>query len=251
MDRLHHHDGVIDDDADGQHQAEQGKVVEAETHGRHDGEGADNGHRHRNQGNDGAAPVLQEQEHDDGHQDDGVAQRLEHLVDRFGDERRGVIDDVVIQAGREAPLQLDHLGLDQLGHVQGVGAGELVNGQGHGRPGVHSAGLVVALGGQLDLGDIPELDKTAVAVGFEDHVGKLFGLAEPAHGADGELEGLSGRGRGLADLPGRHLDVLRFNGPGHIGGGQAAIGQLLRVQPHAHAVIALAKVGDVADAGDA
>ena len=38
-------------------------------------------------------PVLQEQQDDDGHQDDGVAQRLEHLVDRLADERRGVVDD--------------------------------------------------------------------------------------------------------------------------------------------------------------
>ena len=32
LDVLHHHDGVVDDDADGQHQAEQRQVVEGEAH---------------------------------------------------------------------------------------------------------------------------------------------------------------------------------------------------------------------------
>ena len=32
LDRLDHHDGVVDDDADGQHQAEQRQVVQAEAH---------------------------------------------------------------------------------------------------------------------------------------------------------------------------------------------------------------------------
>ena len=48
---LDHHDRVVDDDADGQHQAEEREVVEAETHGRHHGEGADDGHRHGDQRN--------------------------------------------------------------------------------------------------------------------------------------------------------------------------------------------------------
>ena len=37
-------------------------------------------------------PVLQEEQHDDGHQDHRVAQRDDHLMHRFADERRGVVD---------------------------------------------------------------------------------------------------------------------------------------------------------------
>ncbi len=51
--RLDHHDCVVHDDADGQHQAEQREVVEAEPHGGHHGERADDGHRHGDQRNDG------------------------------------------------------------------------------------------------------------------------------------------------------------------------------------------------------
>ena len=62
-------------------------------------------------GNDGRAPVLQEQQHHDGDEDDGVAQRLEDLADRLLDDGRGVVDDVVVDALREdAVAQLLHLG---------------------------------------------------------------------------------------------------------------------------------------------
>ena len=43
LDIFDHDDGVIDDDADGEDEAEEGEVVEGESHGLHDGEGADEG----------------------------------------------------------------------------------------------------------------------------------------------------------------------------------------------------------------
>ena len=43
-------------------------------------------------------PVLEEDQHDDADQDDGVAQGLEDLADRLADERRGVVGDVVVHA---------------------------------------------------------------------------------------------------------------------------------------------------------
>ena len=107
---------------------------------RHDGEGADQRDRHVDHRQDHGPPVLQEHEHDDGHQDHRVAQGVEDLVDRLADEGRGVVDDLVIQAVGKARLQLLHLGVDAAGGVQGVGAGKLVDGQGHGRLAVQRAG---------------------------------------------------------------------------------------------------------------
>ena len=74
FDRLDHDDRVVDDDADRQHQAEQRQVVQAESHAGHHGKRADDGHGHGDQRNDRRPPVLQEHEHDHGHQDHGVAQ---------------------------------------------------------------------------------------------------------------------------------------------------------------------------------
>ena len=45
LDVLHHDDGVVHHDADGEHQAEQGQIVEREAERREHGEGADQRHR--------------------------------------------------------------------------------------------------------------------------------------------------------------------------------------------------------------
>ena len=72
FDRLDDDDGIVDDDADGEDQAEQGQVVDTEAHDLHDREGADDGHGYRDQRNHRRPPVLQEDQDDDGHEDDGV-----------------------------------------------------------------------------------------------------------------------------------------------------------------------------------
>ncbi len=43
LDIFDYDDGVIDDDANREHESEEAQVVERETHGLHDGEGADEG----------------------------------------------------------------------------------------------------------------------------------------------------------------------------------------------------------------
>src|SRR3546814_1785436 len=69
------------------------------------------------------APGLQE---DQNHQDDQqhrLEQRLVDGVDRLGDELGRVVDDVVVEAGREVLLQPLHGGDDLVGGGQRIGAG--------------------------------------------------------------------------------------------------------------------------------
>ena len=105
LDVLHHHDGVVDQQADGQRHAEHGQRVDGEAEGREDAEGAQQHHRHRDGRDQGGARVLQEQVHHQEHQHHGFEQRLDHLVDRGAHERRGVewIDD--LEAAREERRQ--------------------------------------------------------------------------------------------------------------------------------------------------
>jgi hypothetical protein len=62
---FHHDDGVIDHDADGQHEAEEAQRVDREAEEQHDAERADDRDRHRQQRDDGGAPGLQEDDDDD------------------------------------------------------------------------------------------------------------------------------------------------------------------------------------------
>ena len=81
LDILHHHDGVVDDDADGEHKAEQRQIVQRNPERVEESEGADQRHRDGDDGNDRGAPALQEQEHNADHEQDRDEDRLDHLVD--------------------------------------------------------------------------------------------------------------------------------------------------------------------------
>jgi hypothetical protein len=54
---------------------------------------------------------------------------MEHLVHGFADKRRGIVDDAVAEPLREASFQLPHPGLDLVGGVQGVRAGQQKDGE--------------------------------------------------------------------------------------------------------------------------
>ncbi len=157
-------------------------------------------------------------QHHEGHQQHGVAERHEDFVDRFVDEGRGVVDDLVVHALGEMRLELLHLGADQAGGLEGVGAGQLVHRQRHRGAAVERAGLVVGLGAEFDAGDVAHADQAALVVVLEDHVGKLLGVDQPAQGGHGVLEFLPLGHRRLPDLAGGHLGVLLLDGQDHVAG---------------------------------
>ena len=65
LDVLQHDDGVVHDDADGQHQPEQGQVIQAEPQQAHDGERPDQETPDVDHGQEQGFPVLQEQQDDE------------------------------------------------------------------------------------------------------------------------------------------------------------------------------------------
>ena len=82
LDILHHDDRIIDHDADGQHHREQGDRVGGIAEREQRGEGADQADRHRDGRDDGGAHVAEEQKDDEHDEDEGLGQRLHHLVQR-------------------------------------------------------------------------------------------------------------------------------------------------------------------------
>jgi hypothetical protein len=142
----------------------------------HDGEGPDQRHRHVDHGQEQGFPVLQEQQDDEGHQDDGVAQRMEHLIHGFADERRGVVDDGVMEPNGEAGFQLPHLGLDAVGGSQGVRAGQQKDDNARRRLAVQPSERVLVSGPQVGPADVPEVGDFPVRAGLENDVGELLGL---------------------------------------------------------------------------
>jgi hypothetical protein len=129
---LHHHDGVVHHDADGQHQAEQAQRIDGKAQQVQHGEGAHHRHRHGQQRNDGGAPGLQEQDHHHHHQGHGFQQGLDHGLDGGPHELRGVVGDAELHAFGHVLLQLGHGGAHIGRDLQGVGARGLEHAHAHG-----------------------------------------------------------------------------------------------------------------------
>ena len=93
LDRLDDDDRVVDDEADGEHEAEERQRVDREAEQREHGERADERHRHGDQRDQRRAPVLQEEEHDEDDEHDGLEERVHDLADALGDRQRRVERD--------------------------------------------------------------------------------------------------------------------------------------------------------------
>ncbi|MNI33592.1 hypothetical protein D3C73_875500 [compost metagenome] len=251
FDVLDHDDGVIDDDADRQHQGEQRQGVDRIAQRQQDGEGADEGDGNGQHRDDGRTPGLQEDQDDDGHQDDGfdddVLDRRDGRLDIFG----GVVGDGVFDARREVGCDDVQFLQNGRGRRQGVGPRLLDDGDGDARLAREGGVDVVVLGAQFDAGDIADAGQAALGVGLDDDVGELVRLGQPALDVDRKLEGrgVGGEGR-LAHGPGGRLDVLRPQGGDDFRRRQVARGGLGRVDPDAHRIVAAAEHLDLADAVD-
>ncbi len=106
-------------------------------------------------------------------------------------------------------------------------------------------------GGRRAHSGLGRLPRRVAARGLDNNVGELLGSGEPAQGVDGQLKLLGPGGRRLADLAGRHLQVLLTDGGDHVRDAQVEGRQFVRVEPGAQAVVALAQQRDGGDAGEA
>ena len=106
VDVLDHDDGVVDDEADGQHQRQQRQQVDGIAERQQREHHADQRQRNGDDRDQRRAQVAEEQE--DHHDDDQrrLQQRLLHLLDRGVDELGGVVGDGGLHAGRQLPLDV-------------------------------------------------------------------------------------------------------------------------------------------------
>ena len=244
---LDHDDGIVDHDADRQHDREQGRDIDGEAERRHRRESADDGHRHGGRRHQHGAPILQEDQDHDEDQEAGLDQRLVDLVDRFRDEFGGVERRVVGHVLRKRLRQRRHLRLDRRLDLERVGAGRLEDADAGGRPVVERKYLAVGLRAQLDPADVAHAGDVAIAAGLDDHILELALVVEPAVDVQRVLERLPRRRRRHADLAGGDLLALLLDRLDHVLRHQPARLQLVRIEPHPHRILAGAEHRDVAD----
>ena len=234
LDVLDHHDRVVHQQADGQHQAEHRQAVDRVAEDRQHPEGAQQHHGHGDRRDQGGAPALHEQIHDQHHQHHRLEQGVGHALDRHLHEGAGVVGQRGLQLMGEARLQLGEPGLDRIGHRDRVGS--LGQAHAHRRrgPALEAGHDVVVLAAQLDPRDIAQAHRAAVAGGLQHDLAELAHRLQLAARGDGHVELLARRRRQAADLAGGDLRVLRVDRAGDVRGHQPVGGQLRRVEPQPH-----------------
>ena len=128
-----------------------------------------------------------------------LQQGLEHVRDRFADERRGVVGDFVVHALGKSLGQFLHLRFHPLGHVECIAAGKLEDGDSDRRVTVERHGLAIILRAHFDASDVAQandagrraarLRRLRVVVGHD----AAGGGAGVAGGVDRQAGHLAGR----------------------------------------------------------
>src|SRR5205807_2076104 len=120
-----------------------------------------------------------------------------------------------------------------------------------GVPAVERAAQGVVAGAEFDARHVGKAHDLAVSAGFEHDIAELLGRLQAALRIDRDKEIAAALDRFGPKLAGRDLDVLIPYRADHVARGQAARGDLVRIDPNAHRVIAAAEHSYLADATQA
>ena len=112
LDVLHHHDRVVHDEADREHDGEQRQQVDGEAGRQHQEHGPDERNRDGDDRDEHGAQRSEEEEDHDDHDEQRLGEGGEDLVDGVLDVRRRVVGDARLHPGR-------HLRLDESGSPRG------------------------------------------------------------------------------------------------------------------------------------
>ncbi len=242
VDVLEHDDGVVDDEADGEHEREQGQRVDGEIERVHQPEGADQGHRDGDERDQRGAERAQEQEDDQDHEQDGLADGRVDVLHRLPDEDRFVVGDLNLHAFGQRSEDARKRGGDFIGHVERVRGRLLHHPKGDGRQPVGADDAALVEGPELGMADVGEADEIALGV-LQDQIVELLRRLEIGLREHRELarHAFDAAGRDVDILPPeRVLDVLRREVVG---------GEPLGIEPDAHRIFAFAEQPDIGDAG--
>jgi hypothetical protein len=209
-DVLAHHDGIVDEDADGEAERHQGEHVQREAERCHHHEGAEHGNGKRQAGDHSAAPRMQEQEHDGDGEQTALDHCLLHVADRVLDAARAVAHDLQLYIGRHDGLKLSNSAAHAAGDLDGVRTLRLdhVDGQ---RPLAVLGGDALQFLLTVDHGrDLAQIDRGKATAGH-DQIGEVSRLGDAAGDLDDAVVVAAGNIAGrevLVLVPDRPHDVV-------------------------------------------
>ena len=201
-DVFHHHDGIVHQQANGQHHGEERQGIDAIAKGRQNAKGAEQHHGHGDGRDQGGAEVLQEEVHDQEHQDHRLDESGHHLTDRDAHEGRGVVGVNGLHARGKIGGQVSHLAFHRVGGLQGIGPGGQADR--HAGSGLAQVAAIaaIALAAQGDAGQVAEVNRGPILLGAQADGAELLRRRQPA------LD-IHGRGELLALVRGTGPELTR------------------------------------------
>src|SRR5690606_16008260 len=238
MHGFHHHYGIIHHDPDHYDQGKESDQVQGESEKLHEKEGAHNGYRYGQGGNQGGPPVLQEQKDHQGDQQKGLDKGLDHFL--YGSIHKAgyVITHLIIHALEEhAFLEFRHPLLYLVYDLLCVGARQLFQDDRGRGPAVELGLHIKVFGPEFQLCHILYPQDPSILGGSYWNVPVLGQGVEPPRIPEHVLQGGSiATIRVFPDLSGGGLQVLLVQGPEYVIGGNPIGQHSIRFEPNADGV---------------
>ena len=138
---------------------------------------------------------------------------------------------------RETLLHLRHQFSDTRGRLDGIGTGQLVDGDNDGGLAIQPADNAVVLRAQLDASDVFDANDPAIRRLAHDYIFKLFRRCQTTLRKHGICE-LLVCGSRFATYLARRIDrVLRLHGTNDVGDRNAQLRQFVRLNPQPHGIL--------------
>ena len=223
-----HHDGVVDDEADGDGQRHQREIVDREAEEPHGGQAAGQRQRYGDGGSDGGHQAAHEHQHHQQHQGAGDQQRGLHLAHAGADGLGAVGQDGQFDIRRHPAAQQGQHRFDAVHGFDDVGVAGLADLEQDRRLGAEPGGKAHVRHPVDHVGHVAQADHATAGDGLQ-HQRAVFG-------GHGELAvQLDQRGLVLAlEAAGGAVDVAAADGVVDVLAGQAGGGQGGGVQANAH-----------------
>ena len=173
-DVLHHHDRVVHDETDRQHNGEQRQQVDREPGGKHQARCTDERDRNRDDRNDHGPDRAQEQEDHDDDDQERLAERREHFVDGVLDVFGRVVRNAGLHAGGQLRFDFAERRACPLDHVERVGGRQHPHAHEDRRLAVEPDIFLVVLRAEHDIGDLAEPHDHAAGF-LDDELPELLG----------------------------------------------------------------------------
>ena len=202
---FYQHDGVVDQEPDGQGQTHERHVIQGKAHNVHEEKRCNNGCRNRQAANDGCPQVAQEHIGDEKSQEPAKEDRVPHVGHVLADVPALVPDDVHLDIRGQVMLHdLFQFFVDHVNDLDRIGTALLADGQHHGRNPVGAGIGLRVFPVVFHVGNFRETDGLPVFVGHND----LFKVVHRIQLADGTY---GNRIVVIPDLAARRVDVSIVN----------------------------------------